>query len=95
MTELSEAGRAHYELWKWARAEQARLKTIETNARAALETEIGGDAEAVVDGAPVISWTPVKSSKFDQSAFAKDHPDLFEQYKRTSESRPFKEVKQS
>ena len=36
-----------------------------------------------------VSWNTVVSNRFDQSAFKEAHPDLFESYKKLSESRRF------
>lgn len=36
-----------------------------------------------------VHWTPITSSKFDSKTFSKDHPDLYEKYKRESQYRRF------
>ena len=36
-----------------------------------------------------VTWNMVTSNRFDQSGFKAVHPDLFEQFKKVSESRRF------
>jgi len=36
-----------------------------------------------------VHWTPITSSKFDSKTFSKDHPDLYEKYKKESQYRRF------
>ena len=53
-----------------------------------------GEAQnAVVDGILVATWRPVARNAFDQKKFEKDHPALYEKYKKTTTYRQFKLVK--
>lgn len=36
-----------------------------------------------------VTWNMVTSNRFDQTSFKEAHPDLFEKYKKLSESRRF------
>lgn len=47
-------------------------------------------AVLTVAGNPMATWKSQTSSRFDQSAFKVAHPDLFEQFKKTGESRVFR-----
>lgn len=49
-----------------------------------------GNAVLTIDGAPVLTWKTQSSNRFDQTAFSAAHPDLFNQFKKTSESRVFR-----
>lgn len=44
-------------------------------------------AQLTIDGRPVLTWKSQDSKRFDQTAFASAHPDLFSQFKTTSTSR--------
>lgn len=49
------------------------------------------DASVItVAGNPMATWKSQSASRFDQTAFKTAHPDLFEQFKKTSESRVFR-----
>lgn len=47
-------------------------------------------AVLTVGGNPMATWKSQASSRFDQSAFKAANPELFEQFKRTSETRVFR-----
>ncbi|MNR64415.1 hypothetical protein D3C85_1870550 [compost metagenome] len=47
-------------------------------------------ATLTINGLPVLTWKTQKSSRFDQAAFKDTHPALFEQFKKTTESRVFR-----
>jgi putative phage-type endonuclease len=40
-----------------------------------------------LDGKPLATWKAQTSRRFDQTAFAEAHPELFEQFKKSSETR--------
>ncbi|PVX77206.1 YqaJ viral recombinase family protein [Paraburkholderia unamae] len=40
-----------------------------------------------IKGAPVVTWKAQSASRFDQTAFKAAHPDLYEAFKKTSETR--------
>lgn len=43
-----------------------------------------------IKGTPVLTWKAQSASRFDQSAFKVAHPDLYEAFKKTSDSRVFR-----
>lgn len=47
-------------------------------------------AQLTVNGKSVLTWKSQTTNRFDQSAFKEAHPALFEQFKKTSESRVFR-----
>lgn len=49
-----------------------------------------GAATLVVNGLPLATWKTQSARRFDQTAFAAAHPELFEQFKTTSETRVFR-----
>jgi len=51
--------------------------------------EMMGDEEELVTNKYVVKWTKVSSNRFDQSAFKRVHPDMYEAFKTLSESRRF------
>lgn len=51
---------------------------------------MGANAVLAMGGEPLATWKAQSARRFDQAAFAAAHPDLFEQFKRTSESRVFR-----
>ncbi len=72
---------------------QARAKELDSlieASRVAIQTHIGS-AESLVspDGQILATWKSQKTARFDTKKFAKDHPDLDEQYRVTTESRRF------
>lgn len=58
----------------------------------AIEDEIKqtmGQEEVLLAGAYKVTWKPVTSSRFDSTAFKKDHADLAAKYTKTSTVRRF------
>lgn len=58
----------------------------------AIEDEIKqtmGQEEILLAGAYKVTWKPVTSSRFDSTAFKKDHADLAAEYTKTSTVRRF------
>ena len=49
-----------------------------------------GDTESLTVGPFKVIWKPVIQNRFDGKAFQKDFPDIYENYKRPSVTRPFK-----
>lgn len=48
-----------------------------------------GTEERHAEGAAVASYTPIKSARFDSSAFKAAHPDLYQKYTTATEYRRF------
>ena len=48
-----------------------------------------GDAEQLTAGPYKVTWKPVTTSRIDSKALKADHPDLCEQYTRTTTTRRF------
>jgi predicted phage-related endonuclease len=51
---------------------------------------MGEASQATVDGNVVATWRDTSRNSFDQKKFEKDHPALFEKYKKTSKYRQFR-----
>lgn len=49
-----------------------------------------GAAILSIDGKPIATWKTQSTSRFDQTAFGAAHPDLLQQFKKTTESRVFR-----
>lgn len=72
---------------------QAQLKELGAQAEAAKEAiqlYMADAAVLTVGGKPAATWKTRAAARFDQSAFKAAHPELFEQFKATSESRVFR-----
>ena len=72
---------------------QAQLKELGAQAEAAKEAiqlYMADAAVLTVGGKPAATWKTQAAARFDQSAFKAAHPELFEQFKATSESRVFR-----
>lgn len=59
-------------------------------AKEAIQLFMADAAILTVGGKPAATWKSQSASRFDQSAFKAVHPDLYEQFKATSESRVFR-----
>jgi len=71
----------------------AQIKELGARADAckeAIQLYMADAATLTVGGKPAATWKSQSASKFDQSAFRESHPDLYEQFKATSESRVFR-----
>jgi len=69
----------------------AELKDLETRKKE-YENQIKammGENEKAFAGERIITWKTIHSNKFDSKRFAKDHPDLYNQYTKTSSYRRF------
>lgn len=67
---------------QWAEADERR-EGLEERVKLALRD----NAILAIDGVPVLTWRTQTSQRFDQKAFAAAHPDLFNEFKRASDSR--------
>lgn len=76
-----------------AAAKAKEWKQIADDLQAEIKAAMGGDdgqAEVgLVDGQAFCRWTRVKSNRFNQSAFKKDHPDDYALYVEPQETRRF------
>lgn len=59
---------------------EKRVEAVENEIRALF----GENTRLLIDGEQAASWTPVKVDRFDEKAFAADHPDLAAQYRKPS-----------
>ncbi|WP_153124754.1 YqaJ viral recombinase family protein [Peribacillus tepidiphilus] len=67
------------------------LKQLETQKKE-YENQIKammGENEKAFAGERIITWKTIHSNKFDSKRFAKDHPELYNQYTKTSSYRRF------
>ncbi|WKB52986.1 YqaJ viral recombinase family protein [Eleftheria terrae] len=71
-------------------AEAGQLKARIDGCKEALQRAMGGAARLTVNGRDVITWKTQTARRFDQRAFQAAHPDLFEQFIKTTESRVFR-----
>ncbi len=70
-------------------AQQKVLADTAKTLRARVEDVLGDLDTGLLDGVVAVTWKPVKSRRFDQTAFKKAHPDLAEEFTTVSESRRF------
>lgn len=59
---------------------EKRVEAVENE----LRTMFGDRVHLLIDGEAAASWTPVRTERFDEKAFAADHPDLAAQYRKPS-----------
>jgi len=64
-----------------------RLGTQADEAEERIKVFMADHAILTIKGTPVVTWKAQSSSRFDQCAFKTAHPDLYEAFKKTSESR--------
>jgi len=68
----------------------SQLEDHASSLQAAVCQEMGDASQAIVNGDVVATWREVSRTSFDQKKFEKDHPALFEKYKKTSKYRQFR-----
>lgn len=72
------------------KAVKAQIKELEQTEEAlseAVKLAFKDSAFLTVDAVPIASWKSQDTKRFNQTAFAKAHPDLFEQFKHTTTTR--------
>lgn len=72
---------------------QGQIKTMSAQADAckeAIQVFMADAAILTVAGKPAATWKSQAANRFDATAFKVAHPDLYEQFKATSESRVFR-----
>lgn len=84
--------RGQVEILRWAKAQQAKLKEIEANARDAIEAKMGNADVGLLDGEEAITWATFKKRQLDQKALRDEHPELAESFTQLVEQRQFKVV---
>ena len=85
-----DAHRGAVDLLKWVKAREAEIKDIKEKARAEIEAALGDNEAGTVDGELAITWQSSKRRQLDQDALKKAHPDIVEEFKKTTEVRTFK-----
>lgn len=80
------------ELLRFAKQRKAELKTLEDQARDAIEQALGDHEAGNLDGQDVVTWKSHKQSRLDQQALKKTFPDIYEVCKKTIEVRRFEIV---
>lgn len=79
--------------WLALRDIQAQAKKLakEADERSGrIQLYMGRHSLLMVNGSPAVSWKRQESKRFDQGAFKEAHPEVFEQFKKTTESRVFR-----
>jgi hypothetical protein len=65
MTPLDEL-KGWLDVYRAAHAEKSRAEAVMAQAREKIEDALGDDEVGTVDGEPVVRWTFVRSTRFDQ-----------------------------
>src|SRR6185312_1944949 len=71
----------------------AEMKSLEEHLemeRERVQLDMGDAATLMYQGKPLATWKSQSASRFDQAAFKTAHADLYEQFKKISESRVFR-----
>lgn len=82
------------ELLRHVKERKAELKTLETQARDALEAALGDNTVGVLDGQPAVTWKTHEQTRLDQQALKKTFPDVYEACRTTSMVRRFEVLDQ-
>lgn len=77
---------------RWIKERKAELKTLEEQARDAIEVALGDNDAGTLDGHDVVTWKSHKQSRLDQQALKKALPDVYESFRKTIEVRRFELV---
>lgn len=75
------------------REKDQALKSLEKDVAAMKDRAriyMGEHASLCLEGKPLATWKAQQSRRFDQAAFAAEHPELFEQFKQTNTTRVFR-----
>jgi len=80
------------EALQWTKQRKAEIKEVEDQARLAIETALGDDAEGTLDGHVAIKWKYHKRRALDQKTLKQTFPDIYEVCMSTSEIRRFEVV---
>lgn len=71
-------------------AESGELERRIDGCKEALKRAMGEAARLTLDGRDICTWKTQGARRFDQRAFQAAHPELFEQFLKTTESRVFR-----
>lgn len=94
MTDVNlESVRAQLEIILFTKRKIKELKEVHDAAVEAVKAQMKPGDIGYLDEAPIVNWSSYKTSRFDQSAFGAEHPDLLEQYKAMKEVDKFDVVK--
>jgi predicted phage-related endonuclease len=85
-----DAHRSAVELLRWVKAHKSEIAEVERKARAEIEAALGDNEAGTVDGELAITWQSSKRRVLDQEALRNAHPDIAEEFKKTTEVRTFK-----
>ena len=72
-----------------AKAQIKELEAITASFENDLKTAMGEAERGILGNDIVVSWTTVKSSRLDTKKLKAEHPDLYKEYTRETESRRF------
>ena len=91
--ELSQDAREALDRYLVAREQATYYMDAAAEARAVIEAELGESHDAgTVDGRPVVTWRPVKSTRLDTATIKRELPDVYALYSKTTEARRFTPV---
>lgn len=77
------------ELLRFAKERKAELKTLEDQARDAIEQALGDNEIGVLDGHVAVTWKTHTQNRLDQQTLKKTFPDIYEVCRKTSDVRRF------
>lgn len=77
------------ELLRFAKERKAELKTLEEQARDAIEAALGDNDLGSLDGHIAVTWKTHTQTRLDQQALKKTFPDIYEACRKTSDVRRF------
>lgn len=77
------------ELLRHVKERKAELKTLEEQARDAIEAALGDNDLGSLDGHIAVTWKTHTQNRLDQQALKKSFPDVYESCRKTSDVRRF------
>lgn len=89
----SEASPKDYELYqelKSIRQRKTDLEKMEESLATKLKCSMEEAERLVLSGRTLISWKTVESKRFDSTTFREEHPELYRNFRKTTQTRPFK-----
>jgi predicted phage-related endonuclease len=84
--------RAQVEILRHCKQRKGELKELEDNARGAIEEAMGEADTGTLDGSVAVVWKRHKRRSVDQKALGKAHPEIVEEFRKTTEVRQFEVV---
>lgn len=81
--------RAQVEILKYVKAQQAKLKELEKEARSVIEEALGGHETGKLDGSTVVTWKFGKANRLNQGLLKQKYPEVAAECTQLNQTRTF------